>query len=217
METIMLSLSRHFRSQRCRRGLTRLQAAFTLVEIVIALAVLGTMASGVYIGFNAINAYAVSSRLYSEALTAAQNHIDFVLSREPFDISAAYISGSFNSTLNKIPLELMTVAELDALSPQPLTSPPPTTNQYYPYYRIASGVDAGKLAKEAFIYRDPVTGLVVVTGTLISTVSDSAMTMNFVNATATNLNTRTATVAVTYTFRNRPYTVAMDTLRTADQ
>ena len=116
METIMLLPSRQFRPHRCLPRAAR--AAFTLTEIVIALAVLGTMASGVYLGFNSINTYAVSSRLYSEAQTAAQNQTDLILSKEPFDSSAsgAYVSGSFNPCLNKIPVELMTTAELDALA-----------------------------------------------------------------------------------------------------
>jgi prepilin-type N-terminal cleavage/methylation domain-containing protein len=59
--------------------------AFTLIEVVMALAVLGTMAGGCYVGFNSLNAYAVSSRLYSEAQTCAQNQIDLILSKEPFD------------------------------------------------------------------------------------------------------------------------------------
>src|SRR2546421_12304019 len=105
METIMLTLSRQFKPDRCIPRSLGLRAAFPLPEIVIALAVLGTMASGVYIGFNAINTYAVSSRLYSEAQTAAQNQIDLILSKEPFDSSTngAYISGSFNPALNKNP------------------------------------------------------------------------------------------------------------------
>src|SRR5947207_2270805 len=102
METIMMSLSRQFRSHRCGPRPVALRAAFTLVEIVIALAVLGVMAAGCYIGFNAINTYAVTSRLYSEAQTAAQNQIDLVLSKEPFDVSAAYISGTFNPALGKV-------------------------------------------------------------------------------------------------------------------
>src|SRR5947207_14597544 len=124
METLIFSLSRQFGPHACLQ-----RAAFTLTEIVIALAVLGTMASGVYLGFNNINTYAVSTRLYSEAQTAAQNQIDLILSKEPFDSSAsgAYISGSFNPALNKIPVELMTVAELDALVASGVnfpTSPP---------------------------------------------------------------------------------------------
>ena len=58
---------------------------FTLAEVTMALAVIGTMGAGCYIGFNSINVYAVSSRLYSEAQTCAQNQIDLVLSKEPFD------------------------------------------------------------------------------------------------------------------------------------
>src|SRR6478752_4140735 len=103
MEIIMLPPSRQFRPHRCLPGLAGTRSGFTLVEIVIALAVLGTMAAGVYLGFNAINTYAVSSRLYSEAQTAAQNQIDLILSKEPFDpsTSGAYISGTFNPCLNK--------------------------------------------------------------------------------------------------------------------
>ncbi len=52
-------------------------AAFTLMEVVMALAVLGTLGAGCYIGFNSLNTYAISSRLCSEAQTAAQNQIEF--------------------------------------------------------------------------------------------------------------------------------------------
>ena len=221
----MMSPLRQFRPH--RRLPRAASAGFTLVEIVIALAVLGTMAAGVYLGFNGVNTYAVSSRLYSEAQTAAQNQIDLILSKEPFDSSAsgAYISGSFNPALNKIPVELMTVAELDALVASGVTFPtsPPSAPlktdpyyPYYPYYRDGSS-NPNVIRKQAFIYHDPVTGLDVVKGTLASTVTDTGMTMNFINATATNLNARKANVSVTYSFRGKPYTVAMATLRAGDQ
>src|SRR6266404_7751020 len=99
----MLSLKRQFGPDSSASRRVPLRAAFTLIEIVIALAVLGTMAAGVYLGFNAINTYAVSSRLYSEAQTAAQNQIDLILSKEPFDTTAANITGTFNPCLNKVP------------------------------------------------------------------------------------------------------------------
>lgn len=198
-------------------------AAFTLSEIVIALAILGTMASGVYVGFNSINAYAVSARLYSEALTAAQNQVDLILSKAPFDVSAAYISGSFNPSLNRIPVELMTTAELDALAASgvnfpsaPPTSTPAPTSPYYPYYPYyRDGSTGNPLKKQAFIYQDPVSGTIIVTGTLTTTVTDAGISMNFI--TSSNLNTRKGNASVTYTFRNRDYTVSLDTLRTADQ
>jgi prepilin-type N-terminal cleavage/methylation domain-containing protein len=223
METIMLSLSRQFRPHRCIRRLAGLRAGFTLVEIVIALAVLGVMAAGCYIGFNAINTYAVTSRLYSEAQTAAQNQIDLVLSREPFDISAAYISSTFNPALGRIPVEVMTTAELDALASSGVTfpasapaSPPATTNSYYPYYPYYRTGSGQPISRQAFIYQDPVSGQVVVTGTLVMTVADTSTTMTFAGAT-TNLNLRRATATVSYSFRNKDYVVAMDTMRTADQ
>jgi hypothetical protein len=55
------------------------------MEVVMALAVVGTMGAGAYVGFNSLNTYAVSSRLYSEAQAAAQNQIDQILSKGPFD------------------------------------------------------------------------------------------------------------------------------------
>ena len=50
-------------------------AAFTLAEVMMALAVIGTMGAGAYVGFNSLNQYAVSSRLYSEAQTAADTEV----------------------------------------------------------------------------------------------------------------------------------------------
>ena len=58
---------------------------FTLMEVVMALAVIGTMGAGSYVGFNSLNTYAVSSRLYTEAQAVAQNQIDQILSKGPFD------------------------------------------------------------------------------------------------------------------------------------
>lgn len=181
------------------------------------------MAAGVYLGFNSINTYAVTSRLYSEAQTAAQNQIDLVLSREPFDISAAYISGLFNPALKKIPIEVMTVAEIDELAFSggvtfPTAAPtatPATTSPYYPYYPYFRTGTGEPVSKEAFIYQDPVSGKIIVRGTLVTTVEDTNSSMTFVGAT--NLNLRRVTATVNYSFRNKNYVVSMDTLRTADQ
>ena len=219
----MLSPSRQFREQPSAPGALRSRAAFTLVEIVIALAVLGVMSAGCYIGFNAINTYAVTSRLYSEAQTAAQNQIDLILSREPFDISAAYVSGSFNPALARVPIEVMTTAELDALAASGVAFPtaaptatPAVSSSYYPYYPYYRTGSGQPISRQAFIYQDPVSGNVIVTGTLVTTITDTSSTMTFAGAIQ-NLNVRKATATVSYSFRNKNYDVAMDTLRTADQ
>jgi prepilin-type N-terminal cleavage/methylation domain-containing protein len=218
----MLSPSRQFKSYGSALCAAKQRAAFTLSEVVIALAIIGVMSSGVYLGFNSINAYAVSSRLYSEALTAAQNQTDLVLSKAPFDVNAAYISGSFNPALGKIPAELMTTAELDAVATSGVTFPtsaptstPATSSSYYPYYPYYRTGGGQPLQKQAFIYQDPVTGNTVVTGTLTITVSDPGLTMSYISSI--NLNMRKANATVTYTFRNRNYSVSLDSMRTADQ
>ena len=77
----------------------RKRAAFTLAEVTMALAVIGTMGAGCYIGFNSINAYAVSSRLYSEAQTCAQNQIDLILSTEPFDLVTSKVPSVLGATV----------------------------------------------------------------------------------------------------------------------
>ncbi len=224
MGIIMISLFPKF-ARRSTPGLSlRRRGGFTLLEVFMSLAVIGTMSGGCYIGFNAINTYAVSSRLYTEALTAAQNQTDLILSKEPFDLMGAYITGSFSPAGNKVPIELMTIAELDALAASgvnfPVDAPtarPAKTDPYYPYYPYYRKKAGDPVQKEAFIYTDPTSGRVVVRGILKSSIADTGATMTFVTTNPTSLNTRRATVTVEYTFRSRPYTVAMDTLRTANQ
>ncbi len=198
----MLSLSRN----RLRKSLDNtwgsLRRGFTLVEIVISLAVIGTISSGCFIGFNAVTTYGISSRLYSEAQAAAQNQIDLILAKEPFDVRI---------TPNIIPLELMTPTELAAVSPALGSSTPATTNAYYPYYMIN-----GLLSRDAFIYTDPTNGNVLVKGTVSTTVADTGATQTM-EGTTTNLNVRRATVTANYTFRNTNYSVSMDTMRAADR
>lgn len=138
----------------------------------MALAVVGTMGAGAYVGFNSLNTYAISSRLYTEAQTAAQNQIDLILAKGPFD-----------PTRSKIP----TVLTLGTT-----TTP------------------------NVFIYKDPVSGNVVVTGTMTTTITDLGATMTFAGSTK-NLNTYRATVTVSYTYRGQTYNVSMDTMRTGDQ
>jgi prepilin-type N-terminal cleavage/methylation domain-containing protein len=217
----MLSPSRQSREQSSLQPRFHARGGFTLVEILIALAVLGTMSAGAYIGFNAINYYAVSSRLYSEAQAVAQNQIDAILSREPFDVKVSPA---------KVPVELMTTAELDALAASgvsfPTTAPataPASTSSYYPYYPYYRSGAGQPISKKAFIYSDPsvldaATNLpkILVTGTLTTTIAEVGDSMTLEGIT-TSLNTRRATATVSYSFRGTDYNVALDTMRTADR
>lgn len=69
----------------------------------------------------------------------------------------------------------------------------------------------------AFIYTDPDTGQVIVSGLLTTTITDTGATMTDANGNVANMNIYKATAEVTYTFRGKNYRVAVDTLRTADQ
>jgi type II secretory pathway pseudopilin PulG len=175
-----------------RRG-RFLEGGFTLVEIMIAVGTLGIMSGGAYIGFNAINAYATSSRLYSEAQAVAQNQIDLILSQGPFNVT---------STPYRVPPVLCmdpATAGTATCVETPATTGPHTTTR-----------------DNVFVYTDPVTNQVVVTGTMTTTISKVAASMTY-GGTTSPLNVRKAAVKVSYTFRNKPYVVAMDTMRTADQ
>ena len=171
----------------------------------MALAVIGTMGAGCYVGFNSLNAYAVSSRLYSEAQTAAQNQIDLILSKEPFDV-----------TNNKIPAVL---ALGTTTTPNVFIYQDPVTGNVVVTGTMVTVVTdpgftmtfAGTPAKLS-----ATTGNVVVTGTMKTSITDTGATMTFAGATK-NLNTYRATVTVTYTYRGKTYNVAMDTMRTGDQ
>lgn len=179
------------------------------------------MSAAAYIGFNGINTYAVSSRLYSEAQTAAQNQIDTILSREPFDVKVSPA---------KVPVELMTPTELDALTASGVafptaapTSTPATNSPYYPYYPYYRTGGGQPILKEAFIYADPtvidtVTNKpkIIVTGTLSTTIAEVGDTMTLEGIT-TSLNTRRATATVSYSFRGKNYNISFDTMRTADR
>jgi len=68
-----------------RRAGLRLSRAFALTEVLIALAMIGLMASGALWALVLINANATVSRLYTGAMMAAQGQIDLILSDTPFD------------------------------------------------------------------------------------------------------------------------------------
>jgi prepilin-type N-terminal cleavage/methylation domain-containing protein len=60
-------------------------AAFTLTEVLVASTILALIAASVIWGLNQLNYYASVSRLYTAAQTLAQNQIDLILTKAPFN------------------------------------------------------------------------------------------------------------------------------------
>jgi len=156
-------------------------AAFSLVEVMIACTILALIAGSVIWGLNQLNYYASVSRLYTAAQTLAQNQIDIILTRAPFNPATSQYP-------NPNVLQIGTYY-----------SDPTTPNTLYTTERPVA------------IYTDPSNGNQIVTGSIKTVVQDTGVTIN-----GNSLNLRQATVTVSYTFRNKTFTVKMDTMRTSD-
>lgn len=63
----------------------RARRAFTLVEVLVATAILGVLAGSAIWALVQANNYASIARLYTGAMTAAQNQIDVVMTDGPFN------------------------------------------------------------------------------------------------------------------------------------
>jgi type II secretory pathway pseudopilin PulG len=159
---------------RLRRANRGSRAGFTLVETLIGIGMLALLGAGSFWTMNTMNVYATGARLHSEAIAKAEQQIDAILTKGPFDPTAN-----------------------PPLVPTVLT--PGTTTQ--------EGV---------LIYKDPITGQVTVTGTMITVVADMGLT-GTVGTAATALNLWQATVTVSWAFRGKNYSVSLDTMRTGNQ
>jgi prepilin-type N-terminal cleavage/methylation domain-containing protein len=58
---------------------------FSLIELMIALAMIAVTVSSAFFALNRLNTNASASRLYSEALAVAEQQVDAVLTQGPFD------------------------------------------------------------------------------------------------------------------------------------
>jgi prepilin-type N-terminal cleavage/methylation domain-containing protein len=151
---------------------------FTLVEVLIALSVLALSASTAFFALNRMNQISFANRLYSEAQAVAENQVDILLTRGPFD---------------------------------PTRTPPLVP----PELQVGTTTQSGVL-----IYVDPVTNQTVVTGTMMTTITDPGLTQTIITGgttTTANLNLRQIKVAVNYNYRSTNYNVVMNSMRTADQ
>lgn len=63
----------------------RSERGIALVEVMMAVAMLGFLSAATFWGFSQINTYSVSTRLYTTAQGVAQQAIDEILTKGPFD------------------------------------------------------------------------------------------------------------------------------------
>ena len=143
--------------------------------------IIALVVGAVIFGLSQLNYYAAVNRLYTGAQTLAQNQIDLILTKAPFN---------------------------------PATSQYPTPNvlQIGTYYSDPTNPNTlYNSAQPVAIYTDPSTNNQIVTGSIKTVVTDSGVSIG-----GTSLNLRQATVTVTYTYRNKTFTVQMNTMRASD-
>lgn len=172
----------------------------------MGLMVLALTGGVVLYGLNQLNYYASVNRLYTTAQTLAQNQIDQVLTKGPFDPLTSPPSYPTPNILGNDATDLAGGATYtyytDPTQPNTLYSAP----------------------RQVTIYKDPMDANSatnkVVQGTIKTTVKNTPHAVTTVVggvSTTSSLFLRQITVTVAYTFRRRDYAVVMDTMRTPDQ
>ena len=178
-------------------------AGFTLVEVVAGMAILGLVAGSIIYGLNQLNHFAMVNRLYTAAHTLAQNQIDLILTMGPYDPSTG-----------KYPVP-------DTCGAATATNTILRTDAPYYYDSTRTGscpMSLNASERKVTLYNDPMnpSGAVPIQATVKTTITDTGLTVP-VGGVATGLDLRRATVVVEYTFRNKSYSVVMETMRTSDQ
>jgi len=70
------------------RGYAKSEGSFTLVETLVGVGMLALLGAGSFWTMNAMNVYATGARLQSEAIAKAEQQIDAILTKGPFDPTA---------------------------------------------------------------------------------------------------------------------------------
>ncbi len=136
------------------------QSGFTLVEVLAGAAIIALVAGSVIFGLNQLNYFAAVNRLYTAAQTLAQNQIDLILTKAPY-----------NPALNQYPTP-------NVLQTGTYYSDPSTPNTLYGSPRNVP------------IYTDPSNNNQIVVGTIQTTVTGTgasigATSLNLLQATVT--------------------------------
>jgi prepilin-type N-terminal cleavage/methylation domain-containing protein len=186
------------RNHRVARGvLSRrfAERAFTFVEVLVAISLIGVGIATTIGALTHINSIASNSRNGTGAYTVLTNQVDTFQSMSPFNPQKNNQDGT---------------AQI----------PKDTSHGTYPLYDMTTttagtprqlSVDGTTWSVPVYQYKDASNNaVVVVNGQLTETVTDLS------SATPALPNTYQATFTITYTFRNRTYTYTMSTIRTSD-
>jgi prepilin-type N-terminal cleavage/methylation domain-containing protein len=162
-------------------------AGFTMVETVVAIAVLGLGVASTIGALTKINSIAAMSRNATGAYTVLMNQVDLFQSMSPFNPQKTNNDGT--------------------------AQVPKDTQHTLATYDMTVGthnmsVDGTTLNVPVYQYKDASNNVVlVVNGTLSETVTDLSSPLS---------NTYQATFTITYTYLNRTYTFSMSTIRSSD-
>ncbi|HEV3393061.1 MAG TPA: prepilin-type N-terminal cleavage/methylation domain-containing protein [Chthoniobacterales bacterium] len=177
-------------SQHQRRSPKRAcdSAGFTMVETIVAIAVLGLGVATTIGALTKMNAIAATSRNSTGAYTILTNQVDLFQSMSPFNPQKTNSDGT-------------------------VQIPKDSSHGSYPTYDMTAGthnisVNGTDFKVPVYQYKDASGNVVlVVNGTLTTTVTDLSSSLP---------NTYQAVFTLTYTYLNRNYTYSMSTIRTSD-
>jgi len=179
----ILNVNFHKSQARKREG----TAGFTMVEVIVAISVLGIGIASTVGALTKFNAIASMSRNATGAYSAVMNQIDLIQSMSPFNPQKMNNNPDCDTVVHaQIPKDYVSVC----------AGNPPT-------YDMTVGTHT---YNNVPVYQDPTSGVIVV-GTMTVTVTDISATIP---------NTYQFLVAITYTYLTRNYSFSMSTLRTSD-
>ncbi len=182
----------------------RAKAAFTMVEAVVAILVLGIGVASTIGALIRMNSLAASARNTTGAYQVLQNQVDLFQSMSPFNPQ--------KTNLNADPCSGLT---------PPYQIPKDACHGSYPMYDMTTtsagtwrsiSVDGTTLNVPVYQFTDPTTGTVVV---VQGQVQEQVTDLNFAGTTPSS-GPYQALFQITYTFRGKVYSFTMSTIRTSD-
>jgi prepilin-type N-terminal cleavage/methylation domain-containing protein len=198
MKIINMGASQQYKPEpitRVRRDPSRISgsAGFTMVETIVAIAVLGIGVATTIGALTKVNSIAAMSRNCTGAYTILNNQVDLFQSMSPF-----------NPQKSQIPVD------------NPASYSPAHSYVMYDMRVGAQNISVDGVHDyqnvPVYQYKDPVNGqTLVVRGTLTETVTD----LNFAGTNPSS-GPYQAVFTITFKYLNRTYTYSMSTIRTSD-